>query len=135
MLPQNRAFNASCNCLTSASFQNNWQYLSKSPPKTIVIPPEGLWNHQAWHFSMSLKDLSTTSKQYLLAIDTSSQLIKLVCLVNSTASVFHLIPHILSFDTFKGMWNLECVVRPPSNNITTIPKLATISAILPSDLN
>ena len=106
----------------------------KSPPSTVVIPPNGFKEHSSLIvFIISRRDLSTASKQFLFAIGASSQIIKDVCIINSASCVPFFIAHVVSSVGFRGMLNLECAVRPPGNRRAAIPEVATAIAILPSD--
>ena len=93
---------------------------SKSPPKMIGILPKYPALFAISQISFRVR--FTASKQYLCCIGTSSQMIKLVCLINSAKCVPWAILHIEVSVTAKGILNRECAVRPPSNYSAAMPE-------------
>ncbi|KAM3332902.1 hypothetical protein ACQJBY_028177 [Aegilops geniculata] len=107
--------------------------LRKSPPRTIVMPPNNL--SLLFTFlclNISLRFLSSASKHILFAIGASSHSISDVFFSSSAKYEPCLMSHVDSSVRISGMWNLECVVLPPSRSSAAIPDDATASTIFPS---
>jgi len=106
----------------------------KSPPSTTVIPPNG-FSLLFWfvNLSISLRLLSSASKQFLFAIGASSQIIIEVFFSSSARWVPCLISHVDSSVMLSGILNLECAVLPPGISKAAIAHDATASTIFPSD--
>ena len=96
----------------------------KSPPRTIVIPPNGFSQSQ-----ISRCVRSTASTQCLCCIGTSSQIMSFVSLNNSACNDCLLNPLSEFFNTSYGMENVECAVRPSTNSNDAIPNEATTTSI------
>ena len=83
----------------------------KSPPNSVVIHPNVcsicVISRSVW---------STVSTTCLCDNGTLSHIIKSVRFNRLARSVFSVILQVDSPDTFKGILNLECAVRPPTNS-------------------
>ena len=83
---------------------------------------------------MSLSVLSTHLIIYFFAIGTSSQILKFSFQINFTLALcFDMLYIDVSF-SYKGMLNLECVVRPPDKIDAASPYVVVAKAIIPFDL-
>ncbi|KAA0052364.1 putative Zinc finger, BED-type [Cucumis melo var. makuwa] len=105
------------------------KHLTKSPPKTITLPPNGCGQS-----IMSLSVLSTDSIVYFFAIGASSQIINFAFRINFALALCFGMLHIDVSFASKGMLNLECAVRPPDNIDAATPDVAVAKAIIPFDL-
>ena len=106
----------------------------KSSPNTTTLPPNGLC---AWldELMISLRLLSSASKQNLCAIRASSQIISLLTFRSFANSLPRLT---LQVEFCKvGTWiaNFEWAVLPPSNNKDAMPFDATVKTISPFERN
>ncbi|RID45892.1 hypothetical protein BRARA_I02586 [Brassica rapa] len=83
---------------------------------------------------MSARLLSNDSKQCLLIIGASSQMIRDASFTKSAASVPGVRLHRENSSGLIGIPNLECAVLPPCNRSEAIPLEATFKTISPLDL-
>ncbi|KAG2609219.1 hypothetical protein PVAP13_4KG010216 [Panicum virgatum] len=98
------------------------------------MPPNGLISLFSFvNLSISLRLLSSASKQCLCAIGASSHRMSDVFLSSSAKCEPCFISHVVSSVMFNGMWNLECAVLPPWSRRAAMPHDATASTIFPSD--
>ncbi|KAM3348704.1 hypothetical protein ACQJBY_022143 [Aegilops geniculata] len=108
----------------------------KSPPSITAIPPNGFSSlFSLVNLRISLRLLSSASKQCLFAIGASSHNISEVFFSSSAKCEPCFISHVESSVILSGIRNLECDVLPPWRSNAAMPHDATASTIFPSDLS
>ncbi|KAF5772263.1 hypothetical protein HanXRQr2_Chr13g0574751 [Helianthus annuus] len=100
----------------------------KSPPITIVFPPNGRGMPV-----MSCKVRSTASIDCRFAMEASSQMISFDELIRRATPLCFFKLHMELLHRFIGILNLECAVLPPGMLFAATPDEAVASAIRPRE--